>query len=211
MSAEPTSLTSENPVRRSGSAPAGPSLRERKKARTRRTIRTEAFRLFRQQGYSQTTVEQIAEAADVSPATFFRYFPSKEQVVLADDLDPIMIERFAEQPAELSVLEALRRTMLDTFESLENEQFEFERERAALVRTVPELRGVLAQELDRNVDMISAMFARRLGRDPGDFEVRALAGALIGAAQAVIMEREDPFDPEIITRVLNFLSSGMRL
>lgn len=188
-----------------------PSLRERKKERTRRTIRTEAFRLFREQGYSQTTVEQIAEAADISSATFFRYFPSKEQVVLADDLDPIMIERFAGQPAELSVLDALRRTMRDTFASLGSEQFAFERERAALVRTVPELRGVLALELNRNVDMISEMIARRVGRDPRDFETRALAGAIIGAAQAVIMEREDPFDMKTIERVLNFLGSGMRL
>jgi AcrR family transcriptional regulator len=52
-------------------------LRERKKAKTRATIRTEAFRLFRQQGFQATTVEQVAAAAEVSPATFFRYFPTK--------------------------------------------------------------------------------------------------------------------------------------
>jgi len=48
-------------------------LRERKKIRTRETIRQEAFRLIEENGYAATTVEQIAEAAEVSPSTFFRY------------------------------------------------------------------------------------------------------------------------------------------
>ncbi len=77
-------------------------LRERKKARTRASLREHALRLFREQGYQATTVEQIAAAAEVSPSTFFRYFPTKEDVVLQDDMDTRLVEAFARQPPDLA-------------------------------------------------------------------------------------------------------------
>src|SRR6202044_2532367 len=83
-------------------------LRERKKARTRAAIREHALRLFREQGYPVTTVEQIAAAAEISPATFFRYFPTKEEVVLQDDLDLITIGALDAQPPELGPAAAFR-------------------------------------------------------------------------------------------------------
>ena len=86
-------------------------LRERKKARTKAAIREHAMRLFQKQAYQATTVEQIAEAAEVSPSTFFRYFPTKEDVVLTDDDDPLILAAFRAQPAELSPVAALRAAM----------------------------------------------------------------------------------------------------
>ncbi|WP_024802368.1 TetR family transcriptional regulator [Nocardia sp. BMG51109] len=185
-------------------------LRERKKERTRRTIRTEAFRLFADHGYNETTVEQIAEAAEVSPSTFFRYFPSKQDLVMADDLDPIMIEALERQPAELSMLEAFHRAVLETFASIPEEGFAFERRRLELIRSVPELRGALAHEYDRSVDMVADLTAARTGRSATDLEVRAFSGALIGAALAALLDR-DPYDAATITRVMDFLSDGMRI
>src|SRR5258705_9122204 len=69
----------------------GLGLRDRKKIQTLVTIRREAMRLIEENGYANTTVEQIAEAAEVSPSTFFRYFPSKEMVLMANDLDLVAI------------------------------------------------------------------------------------------------------------------------
>ncbi len=95
--------------------PPQPGLRERKKARTRASIREHALRLFREQGYQATTVEQIAAAAEVSPSTFFRYFPTKEDVVLQDDMDTRMIEALERQPAGLSPLGAVRAAIREVF------------------------------------------------------------------------------------------------
>ena len=64
-------------------------LRERKKQKTRESIQRTALRLFERQGYEETTIEQIAAAAEISESTFFNYFPTKEDVVLYDAYDPV--------------------------------------------------------------------------------------------------------------------------
>src|SRR6266508_1782134 len=70
------------------SSPNGASdLRRRKRIRTKQMVQKEALRLFADKGYDQTTVDDIAHAAAMSPRTFFRYFPSKEDVVLWDEYD----------------------------------------------------------------------------------------------------------------------------
>jgi len=93
-------------------------LRERKKAKTRAAIREQALRLFREQGYQGTTVEQIAAAAEISPATFFRYFPTKEDVVLQDDVDVLTMAAFDAQPPGLSPVAAVRAAAAATFAGL---------------------------------------------------------------------------------------------
>src|SRR5215472_15110349 len=112
----------EDEQRRSG-------LRERKKAKTRAAIQRHALRLFHEQGYEATTVEQIAEAAEVSPSTFFRYFPTKEDVVLYDDLDPVFIAAYEAQPAELSPIQALRGALRAVFARLPAHEMEQQWER----------------------------------------------------------------------------------
>lgn len=187
---------------------AKPGLRERKKARTRATIRNEAMRLFREQGYAETTVEQIAAAADVSPSTFFRYFPSKEQVVLTDDLDPIMIAAALAQPADVPPLRAFRQAIEAVYGSLSKEDREFERSRQRLILSVPELRATIMLELARSIDLLAGALAERTGRTAEDFEVRVLAGAVAGAAIAVM---EDLDDFGVISRAIKFLEDGMPL
>ena len=158
--------------------PAG--LRERKKAKTRATIREQALRLFRDQGYGATTVEQIAEAAEVSPATFYRYFPTKEDVVLQDDLDVLALEALEQQPPELSPLAAVRAaTALSVTRFTDEERARF-RETTALTIAVPEIRARALDEFARTLDIFAAALAKRTGREPDDPAVRTMAGAIFG-------------------------------
>ena len=184
-------------------------LRERKKLKTRETIRREAFRLIDENGYASTTVEQIAEAAEVSPSTFFRYFPSKESIVFADDLDPVLLDALARQPRNLTPIKALRRAMEIAFEAMSDEQREFERTRQRLIFSIPELKAAQLDEYRRTIDVITEVVSRRLGRDQDDFEVRVFAGALTGGLLAVIDEAA--FSTDIFYRALDFLEAGMPL
>jgi AcrR family transcriptional regulator len=168
-------------------------LRERKKARTRAAIRQHALRLFDEHGYVETTVEQIAEAAEVSPSTFFRYFPTKEDVVLRDDFDPIAIEKFEAQPPGLHPVAALRAAMREALDEASDDELERWRAVTRLTMSVPELRARALDEYVRSVGMISGLIAERVGRDPGDFAVRTLAGAVAGIGLSVMMmAMEDP-------------------
>jgi AcrR family transcriptional regulator len=163
--------------------PAG--LRERKKARTRASIREHALRLFTEQGYAATTIEQIAEAAEVSPATFFRYFPTKEDVVLQDDLDIVTAEALEAQPPELSPIAAFRAASRQTLASLTPEDQAAFRVTAKLTSEVPEIRARAIDEFVRTINQIADTIARRTGRSSADFEVRTMAGAIIGVVMSV--------------------------
>src|ERR1017187_10508327 len=116
-------------------------LRERKKAKTRGEIQAHALRLFREQGYDATTVQQIIEEAEVSESTFFRYFPTKAEVVLSDDFDPLITEAFRRQPPELSPVQALRAAFKSAFDELSAQEESEQQERMRISLSVPELRA----------------------------------------------------------------------
>jgi AcrR family transcriptional regulator len=184
-------------------------LRERKKIKTRQAIRREAFRLIEENGYAATTVEQIADAADVSPSTFFRYFPSKESLLLADDLDPLVLAAFEAQPPELSPTQAIRRAYSDVMARLPAEQSEFENTRQRLMFSIPELKAAMYDEYYRTVNVMAELIGRRIGRSADDFEVRVFVGALAGAMMAAFDNA--PQTAETIYRALDFVDIGMPL
>jgi len=184
-------------------------LRERKKIKTRQAIRREAFRLFDANGYAATTVEQIADAADVSPSTFFRYFPSKETLLLADDLDPLILAAFEAQPPELSPNQAIRRAYKDVLAHLSEEQLEFENTRQRLMFSIPELKAAMYDEYYRTVNVMAELIGRRIDRPADDFEVRVFVGALTGAMMAAYDSA--PKTADTIYRALDFVDAGMPL
>jgi AcrR family transcriptional regulator len=184
-------------------------LRERKKIRTRETIQRVAFELFDEKGYANTTIEEIAEAAEVSPSTFFRYFPSKERVLMADDLDQVTVEALARQPADLPTLQAFRRAFDITMATLSEDDWELERIRQRLVFSTHELKLVQFNEYLRVVRELAEAESRRTGRDADDFEVRVLFGALAGALMAVL--DRDPGSVALMYRAMDFIEAGMPL
>ena len=185
------------------------TLRERKKLKTREAIRREAFRLFDENGYANTTVEQIADAAEVSPSTFFRYFPSKESVLLADDMDPVMLEALERQPRELSPMAAIRRAAEETFATMSEDQWEVERTRQRLIFSIPEIKSAMYDEYYRTIRIFTEALSQRLGRDRDDFELRVFAGALTGAFMGIV--DEEPLSIADMFRAMDFLEKGMPL
>jgi AcrR family transcriptional regulator len=173
------------------SQPSAGGLRERKKARTRAAIREHALRLFRENGYQRTTVEKIAEAAEVSPSTFFRYFPTKEDIVLQDDMDTRMIEALERQPADLTPLAAVRTATREVFASYTQADLDVLQETTALTLTVPEVRARAMDEFARTISVVSEALAKRAGRPADDLAVRATAGAIIGVIMSITMPWED--------------------
>jgi AcrR family transcriptional regulator len=184
-------------------------LRDRKKLQTRDTIRREAMRLFEAGGYANTTIEQIAEASDISTSTFFRYFPTKESVLMATDLDQVTRDALAAQPASLPTLHAFRRALEITVATVTAADWRFERARLRMVLSIPELKAAQFGVYRRTMAKLAATEATRLGRDPHDFEVRVLMGAIAGGLMAVIDHSPDVV--ERMFRALDFIETGMPL
>lgn len=143
-----------------------PGLRERKKQRTREALVDAAHALFCAHGFDATTVDQIAEAVEVSSRTFFRYFTSKEDVALAlvDDQITAVLEAFAGQPADMPVLTALKTAAVDVmrtyeadarFHSLEN-----------VISVSPALTAARIERATARLDEVARLIGTRMGVDP---------------------------------------------
>jgi AcrR family transcriptional regulator len=192
-----------------------PGLRERKKQKTRWAIQEHALRLIAQQGYDATTVDQIAAAAEISPSTFFRYFPTKEDLVIQDQYDDLIAAALEAAPAELSPLAAIRAAARVAFAAMPPAEEAKLRERSELIYSVPALRARSFENVLGTLDRLREAVAARTGRSADDIEVRALAGAVLGAMLGIIeLWFADPQGAslaELVDRVLAQLEAGLPL
>jgi AcrR family transcriptional regulator len=154
-------------------------LRERKKLKTRRAIQEHALRLFREQGYEATTVEQIAEAAEVSPSTFFRYYPTKEDTVLTDEYDPLIVTTLRAQPPGLSPAAAIRETLREIIGAMLADDRERLLDRSRLLLRVSALRARQWDQMRESQNLIVDVLAERLGRSTADLELRSFVAAIL--------------------------------
>ncbi|WP_079129115.1 TetR/AcrR family transcriptional regulator [Streptomyces qaidamensis] len=189
------------------------SLRERKKIKTRTAIRDATYALIKEQGYEATTVEQIAERAEVSPSTVFRYFPTKEDIVLTDEYDPLVEDLLRARPQDEPVLESLRWSIRQGMTMALADTADFEQDevilRIRLMVEVPALRARMMESMSLTGRLVCRALAERSGRDEGELEVRVYAMGLMGALlEAMIywVERDFRDDlPELVDRTLDTL------
>lgn len=122
-----------------GREPPKEGLRERKRRETRKRIAVEAFKLFRERGYNAVTVDQIAEAADVSKRTFFDYFPSKDDVVgtWQDSFVTALADAVAARPDGEPIGRVVEEAMIDALMASIPPDAEFINE---LIESTPSLR-----------------------------------------------------------------------
>ena len=158
--------------------------RERKKARTRQRLQDQALRLFLERGYDVTTVEQIAAAAGVSHMTFFRYFPTKEDVVLSDSYDPLLVAAIQARPRTEDPVTRIRTAVREGLGAVYAVDREALLVRVRLTLRTPALRARLWENQVATRDLLAGAL---VDGEP-DFATRILASACLAALTTALEE-----------------------
>lgn len=167
-----------------------PSLRERRRAETQRAIQCHAIPLFAERGYDAVTVNEIAAAAEVSPMTLYRHFPTKEDLVLVGQQNQLIADRIAAGPADGTLVQRIGRALVEAADLLTSSRTDADNlllDRLRLMITVPALR---ARHLDSQYATQQAIVDALRGdgaADPeADFRAWAAAGACLAAANVAL-------------------------
>ena len=187
--------------------------REQKREETRRRLMREGQRLFGEQGFDRTTVDEIAAAAGVSRRTFFHYFDSKEDVVLSrhDDFERALLDAIRTAPPEaplLGVVEQAVTAALQSFDAEEGRLLE------RLKRETPALGARDHGKYERLERSIAGALAERSGTSPDDLRTRLdamlVTGVLrVGGAGWASASAEGVPVGEYMRRVIRSLDRGL--
>jgi AcrR family transcriptional regulator len=196
-----------------------PGLRERKKQKTRETIIEVALELFVERGYEETTIAEIADAAEVSPRTIFAYFPSKEDILFCDT--PEIHERLAavlrDRPEGATALDALRDFIAGSLSTASTEAHNVALRRRIVVAGNETLRRNGRARRAPFEQLRAEAIAEDLHAGPGDIRPRMVAAALATAFSA-IQDHDPATSPElaspqhtmaVIDDVMGFLRGGL--
>jgi AcrR family transcriptional regulator len=195
---------------------ARPGLRERKKQQTREKIERVALQLFGERGYDETTLAEIAEAADVAPRTIFAYFESKEDILFCDE--PLLYDRLertlTQRPPGATTVDALREFVSSI--SAADEQTKLRKRIIGVNEGLRRRERAHSAPLER---LVAESISRDLGTDPDDDDVRPLLiAASVTAAFNAVRDRlqaasAEPISHEealgILDQVLEFLRGGL--
>jgi len=201
-------------------------LRERKKQRTRELIAETARRLFIERGFEAVPVAEIARAAEVSEATVFNYFPTKEDLLYSrlEAFEEELLTAVRGRKRGESVLAAFGRFLSEPRGLLASDDPEVVEELAAIVRVIAESPSLLAREQQiylRYTASLAAVLAQESGADADDVRPWIVADTLIGIHQALVDYSRRQIlagmrNPELRRRVrrqtrsaLNLLAKGL--
>jgi AcrR family transcriptional regulator len=196
-----------------------PGLRERKKLRTREALMDAAVTLFRSKGFEATTVEEIADAVEVSARTFFRYFSSKEDVVASVQAQQFaeLRQEFAARPLDEPVMTAIRYACIAVFRRFEDATGLDATRFACVAQLAQQSPAVIAHGLelcsDQN-DQFARQIAARMGVDPVTDPRPQLVAAVTSAALQTVARSMHESEPaarlsELVDRTLALLESGI--
>src|SRR5436190_12408934 len=193
---------------------ARPGLRERKKQQTRDKIARVALELFAERGYDQTTLAEIADAADVSTRTIFAYFESKEDILFCDE--PAFYDSLKEaldaRAAGVTTVDVLREFVLSAVS--EDDSLKL---RKKVVSDAKSLRLAERARFAQAEELIAESIARDLNSGPGDIRPALVAASMIAAFTAmrdrIEAESGEPLSHEqamaILDEVLEFVRGGL--
>jgi AcrR family transcriptional regulator len=158
-------------------------LRERKKLRTRRALADAALRLFAANGFDATTIDELADEAEVSKSTFFRFFPAKEAVAIEAEAElwTAYLSALAERPLAGTVLAGLHDTLAAAATDLDagwDERFLVTRR---LIASEPALLAYVEHYRATIKGQVAGCLAGRLGLDPDDLRLYVLAELAVAA------------------------------
>ncbi|MZF90125.1 TetR family transcriptional regulator [Streptomyces sp. SID5643] len=188
-------------------------LRERKKIKTRQAIRAAAYALIEEQDYDATTIEQIADRAEVSPSTVFRYFPAKEDIVVTDAWEPVVMAQVRARPQDESWADVLRHVMRTALDLSLAEEPEVTRLRTRLGVEVPAVRARMMESMAATGRLLREALAERSGLAPDSLELRVFAMSVMGGLMEVSQywaetgHRDDIRD--LVDRALDVMEHGL--
>ncbi len=189
-------------------------LRERKKQKTRQLIADTARRLFAEHGFERVTVTEIAREAEVSPATVFNYFPTKEDLFYSrlEAFEDELLTAIRERGPGESVLAAFGAFLLGQGGVLTMDAPEADEQLRTITRIITESPALLARErqvFDRYARALAALLAEETGADARDAVPQVVANALLGLHRALIDQvRRDALDGAPVARIREDIRAG---
>jgi AcrR family transcriptional regulator len=193
---------------------AKPGLRERKRVAAMRRIQEVALDLFDERGFANVTIEEIADAAEVSPSSVYRYFGTKEQVALHDEVDVQFFDAVSAELASRPPLEAVRSAISSAMGQFFGRDEELARRKMRYWMEEPALQATATQQTDQFAAAVAAGMAQASGRDPEELELQVAAAVLVWSLVAAVRHWyrggcAGPLEDEL-QRALDVVAGGLR-